>query len=69
MANNPFSASAPAAKSDSHQIRRERVKITVYSVLGTMVILCLALLFQGCKNHRPEAENPLTAQQAANPQI
>gem|GEM_PF-6780850 len=55
---NPFTA-APEQHSNQNQLRRERVKITVYSVLGCLVILCLALLFQGCKNHRPEAENPL----------
>lgn len=61
MSNNPFAAGAVSKQDPSNQLRRERVKITVYSVLGCLVALCLALLFQGCKNHRPEAENPLKA--------
>jgi LysM repeat protein len=56
---NPFSAPT-AYQVDQQKLRRERVKITFYAIVGTMVVFCLALLFQGCQHHEPAAENPIT---------
>jgi LysM repeat protein len=56
---NPFSAPT-AYQADQQKLRRERVKITFYAIVGTMVVFCLALLFQGCQHHEPAAENPIT---------
>jgi hypothetical protein len=60
MSRNPFAAPV-ASQADEQKLRRERVKVTVYTVLGSMVILCLALLFQGCQNYQPASENPMSA--------
>ena len=57
---NPFSAPT-AYQADQQKLRRERVKITFYAIIGTLVVFCLALLFQGCKHYEPNAENPITA--------
>lgn len=59
MATNPFSASACLEQQQQQNLRRERVKITFYTVLGALIVLCLGLLFQGCKHYEPSAENPI----------
>ncbi|HLP76052.1 MAG TPA: hypothetical protein VK327_03975, partial [Candidatus Paceibacterota bacterium] len=58
MSANPF-AVPNAAAIEQNLARRERVKITVYTVLGCLVALCLGLLFQGCMHHEAAAENPM----------
>ncbi len=62
MSENPFSA-RPASAGPVDKSRRERVKFTVYAILGSMVTFCLALLVQGCRHHQPAAENPFAAPQ------
>ncbi len=57
---NPFSAQT-AYQANQQKLRRERVKITFYAIVGTLVVFCLALLFQGCKHYEPSSENPITA--------
>jgi hypothetical protein len=64
MSTNPFSAPASEV-SDQHKLNRERVKVTFYTVLGTLVFLCLVLLIQGCKHHQPESENPIKNRQVS----
>ncbi len=64
METNPFAAPT-SYLAEQQQIRRERVKITFYGVVGTMIVFCLALLFQGCQHHEAAAENPIRNQEAA----
>jgi LysM repeat protein len=57
MSSNPFNLPTTYL-ADQQQMRRERVKVTFYAILGTMVVFCLTLLFQGCKHHQIGAEIP-----------
>jgi LysM repeat protein len=57
MSSNPFNLPTTYL-ADQQQMRRERVKVTFYAVVGTMVVFCLTLLFQGCKHQQIGTEIP-----------
>ncbi|MBC8096823.1 MAG: LysM peptidoglycan-binding domain-containing protein [Akkermansiaceae bacterium] len=64
MSTNPFTVST-SYLATQQQLRRERVKFTFYSVLGALIVFCLALLFQGCQHHEAASENPIKSREAA----
>lgn len=63
--SNPFSRQTEY-QADQQRMRRERVKITFYAIVGTLVVFCLALLFQGCQHHEPATENPISGLPASH---